>query len=316
MLSSNERRYTAMKDPTDKLLKLAADYTNKELEDISFSLFEAFIVMQITRNGDIKKVSDRFLTTFNYSIEEIELLKLEAIIGNDINSYFLPSVSEGLEKKQHWSGRLYLQNKQSEPINSMVHVIVERHSADYLLFIAPMNNVSEHERWKELALTDELTGLPNKRKFQEWISYQLEKNARIKSTFGLLFIDIDEFKLVNDVYGHVVGDKFLIECAVRFMDVLKGNDQIFRKSGDEFLIIIENVEQMDEICDAIHKQFAKPFHIDSKYIPGSVSIGSAVYPENGKGEESLMNFADRAMYEKKKENKLRGKNDKAKNLND
>lgn len=155
----------------------------------------------------------------------------------------------------------------------------------------------------EMAFTDELTGLPNLRSFRACIQERIEQSKNTTSTFGLLFIDIDNFKNINDAYGHVLGDKFLIEIAKQLV-AEAAKSTVFRKSGDEFLILLKDSSSIERKVQAFQDQLPDVIEIGELQLPLHISIGYSVYPNHGESEEALLNYADKIMYLNKRKNKL------------
>ncbi|MFD2043761.1 diguanylate cyclase domain-containing protein [Ornithinibacillus salinisoli] len=155
-----------------------------------------------------------------------------------------------------------------------------------------------YEKLIKLALTDELTGLSNLRNFRMSLQSLIKQSDEKNKQFGILFLDINHFKSINDKYGHIIGDKLLIECAKRLSEVVKSN--VFHKSGDEFLMIIDDVDQMNNIIVDIQRQFQRDFLIENKPVFCHISIGSSIYPLHGQSEEELLKYADIVMYQHKK----------------
>lgn len=153
---------------------------------------------------------------------------------------------------------------------------------------------------------DKLTGLPNRRLFFEVLERMVLENERDKRKFALLFVDLDGFKDINDNYGHEVGDQVLIEVGNRLLKCIRKSDTVARMGGDEFTIILRNIEDktsVDNLVKKIHTILKKVMHFgDNKCKVGS-SIGVAIYPENGNDSESLLRNADLSMYEIKRNGK-------------
>jgi diguanylate cyclase (GGDEF)-like protein len=146
---------------------------------------------------------------------------------------------------------------------------------------------------------DQLTNAANRflleNRLDEVIAYANRNSAR----FALIYIDLNQFKAVNDVYGHRVGDAYLQQVTQRFSDNLRGMDTLARVGGDEFIALIpaaRSREEVEEIGSRLLRCFDRPFSIESNEITGSASIGIAIYPENGTTKEELKRFADAAMY--------------------
>jgi len=154
-----------------------------------------------------------------------------------------------------------------------------------------------------LASYDTLTGLANRSLLFKQLEQSITTMGENNEHGMLLFIDIDYFKEFNDRYGHPIGDKILQTVAEQITSICREEDILGRLSGDEFLLISENVnskEAIDTIIEKIQNIFRKPHQIDKLSLHISVSIGVALYPENGNTPEILINAADQAMYSVKK----------------
>ena len=155
-----------------------------------------------------------------------------------------------------------------------------------------------------LAYYDALTGLPNRGMFLDRLHQALAFAHREKRSVCLVFLDLDNFKDVNDTYGHDFGDKLLIQVAERLNDTMRESDTLARLGGDEFVVILSSVTSHETIANAaqrIMSVFSLPFLIDDRKIYSSVSVGIAVYPDDGIDTESLLKCADTAMYHAKEE---------------
>jgi diguanylate cyclase (GGDEF)-like protein len=160
---------------------------------------------------------------------------------------------------------------------------------------------TKNKKLYDMANTDALTGLPNRRNFIKKLN-QLIHSGDAQNKFALLFIDLDRFKSINDLYGHKIGDKVLLEVANRLRQILTPNDFIARQSGDEFIVIlnpIQNEEHVQSICQKLNKEFEHPFFIDDYIIVSTISIGCAIYPFGSLSYSELMRYADIALYRSK-----------------
>ena len=150
-----------------------------------------------------------------------------------------------------------------------------------------------------LAYHDELTGLPNRSLIRERVEAIL---ARGQGRFALAFIDIDNFKHINDFYSHAIGDALLVKFVQRISSHLRATDILARMSGDEFVLVLDPVEcreQVVDVIEAIVEHLKQPFLIDGFEIFTSASIGVSFYPEHGCDYEALRRNADTAMYRAK-----------------
>ena len=146
---------------------------------------------------------------------------------------------------------------------------------------------------------DELTGLPNRRLLLDRIESALARCARKHSHMAVLYLDIDDFKQVNDSLGHAVGDALLREVALRLKHCVRAADTVARLGGDEFAIVLEEVHtpaEVSAIADKIRNTIRQPTKIDGLVIETSASIGFALYPDDGTQTDQLLKRADDAMY--------------------
>jgi diguanylate cyclase (GGDEF)-like protein len=146
---------------------------------------------------------------------------------------------------------------------------------------------------------DLLTDIHNRFSLDKRLDTQIEE-ARLKaSIFGLIYIDLDRFKQVNDDYGHHIGDLYLQEVALRMKRQLRPHDILARLGGDEFAAlvpVVRNRAEVEEIAQRLERSFDEPFAIERLNLRGTASIGLALYPEDGATRDSLLNAADIAMY--------------------
>jgi diguanylate cyclase (GGDEF)-like protein len=160
------------------------------------------------------------------------------------------------------------------------------------------------EHNKHLALHDELTGLPNRRLFQDRLSSALDRARRINAQTALLLIDLDHFKNVNDSFGHHVGDLLLRRVADIFAGRVRRSDTVARTGGDEFSVILEvPASRTDalQVCRALLELLKEPLLLEGCVVQTGASIGIAVFPEDASDMESLCIAADQRMYENKNE---------------
>jgi diguanylate cyclase (GGDEF)-like protein len=146
---------------------------------------------------------------------------------------------------------------------------------------------------------DLLTDLHNRFSLDKLLEARIELARLNASTFGLIYIDLDEFKQVNDIYGHQVGDLYLQEVALRMKRQLRSNDRLARLGGDEFAALVSVVPSragIEEIAERLERCLDEPFAVEGYILRGSASVGIAVYPEDGATRDSLLSAADAAMY--------------------
>jgi len=150
-----------------------------------------------------------------------------------------------------------------------------------------------------MAHHDELTGLPNRKFFYERLSHALDRSKRHHKQLAVLFIDLDNFKDVNDMLGHDTGDEVLRYVAKQLRPLTRKADTLARNSGDEFVILIEDVKDTHDcsiVAQKISDRFSAPLHLSNQDVDVTASIGIATFPNDGKSCDELMANADSAMY--------------------
>ncbi|MFC3107052.1 amino acid permease [Undibacterium arcticum] len=158
------------------------------------------------------------------------------------------------------------------------------------------------ERIEYLANFDSLTGLPNRNLFMNRLEQSLIQERRAQGKLGLLFLDIDRFKHINDSFGHAFGDSLLKEFAARLKSVLRERDTVARLGGDEFVIILAGISEYENaarVALKILNAFLQPLSVDGRELHVTTSIGVSVYPEDDDEADALLKHADVAMYRAK-----------------
>lgn len=173
-------------------------------------------------------------------------------------------------------------------------------------YLAIASDISERKaaekRIEFLAYRDVLTGLPNRLLLLDRFSQAAHHADRTDSQMALLFLDLDNFKTINDSLGHAVGDALLKEVAARLTTCVRESDTISRQGGDEFLVVLPDLRGMDAITPVllkIREQLQQPFEFDGHELTTSASIGIAIYPDDGHDFDTLLKKADTAMYQAK-----------------
>jgi diguanylate cyclase (GGDEF)-like protein len=146
---------------------------------------------------------------------------------------------------------------------------------------------------------DLLTDIHNRSSLDRYLEELIEKSKVDGSIFGLVYVDLDEFKQVNDVYGHHIGDLYLQEVSMRMKRQLRSGDMLARLGGDEFAALVPIVRgrsSLDEIAQRLERCFDAPFAVEGYVLRGGASVGVALYPDDGTSSDSLLSAADAAMY--------------------
>ncbi|MGB5337710.1 MAG: EAL domain-containing protein [Gammaproteobacteria bacterium] len=159
-----------------------------------------------------------------------------------------------------------------------------------------------HERINHMAFHDGLTDLPNRELLRDRLGHAINVAQRYNNSVGIMFLDLDRFKTINDTLGHSVGDQLLQLVAGRLSEIVRESDTVARFGGDEFVVIAEQLtdrEQLSDLASKIITCMQEPFHLDAHELFVTTSIGLALYPESGMDVDALIAQADIAMYQVK-----------------
>lgn len=205
---------------------------------------------------------------------------------------------EVVEKRK--DGSLYTADEIITPLKDDQGVITH--------FVAVQNDITvrkqESEREHFLAYHDALTGLPNRVRFVDVLRQAMARSVRSANPLALLYIDVDDFKRVNDSFGHHIGDRLLAAIAERLSAaVRKSTDAVARLSGDEFAVLQADLTDPQSALSLARKlidSLSQPFLLEGLKVESGISIGIAIYPADGETPEDLLGNADKAMYLAKK----------------
>lgn len=177
-------------------------------------------------------------------------------------------------------------------VNRLKNVLREIEIENEQIRIA--EGISRHK-----ALHDPLTGVPNRLLLYDRMAHEIDCADRKGNMVALMFLDMDGFKIINDIYGHDVGDKLLQAFAARITGCIRQSDTVARLGGDEFIVILPDINSRDDVMQIAHKirnHCEKPYDVDGRELTLTVSIGISLYPFDGTDADTLLKKADSAMY--------------------
>ena len=257
------------------------------------------------------------ITDWNKGSENLYGYTKEEVIGRPVNILHHPDdidhitseVISAVEKFGKWTGevRLLHKNGQTGWIESMCVPIFD--SNQLVVGALGVNRditdrVNKTKRFEYLAHHDHLTNIPNRNLLFDRVESLITKSKNDISSFSLLFIDLNKFKIINDTKGHAFGDKVLVETSLRLKQSIPPTDTVARIGGDEFVVLLENItnkSNVSSITRIITNAMRYPFIINDEKIEISCSVGASIYPDDGTTTYALMAAADKAMYNAKHE---------------
>lgn len=272
---------------------------------IAASVFESSLDAIFVSDGRFRLVAANptFESMTGWRFDELEGQPVARLLAGQSTRAAMKAMRRELVHSGYWQGELWSRRRDGSPypcLFSMVRVADEQGKAlHYIGFTKDLSEaMAARKRIEELAFTDPLTGLPNRVLLRERFEMALNYAKRDNSTFAVLFVDLDRFKQINDSLGHGFGDRVLVTVAERLRDCVRQIDTAARIGGDEFMILLANVDAPGAEIAArrILHSISQPVKVDEMSFSLTVSVGIAMYPEDGSDAEELTKNADSAMY--------------------
>lgn len=280
----------------DRELRLAANALGNIAEGVVITDGEDRIV----------SVNDAMVRISGFDRGELVGENLDTLRSGQHGPEFHEDLREAVMRDGVWQGEIFGRRKNGEVYPSLVTMSAVSTADSQRHFVITINDISAHKAYEErldfLSYHDPLTELPNRNLFRERVERGIREAARRSRMTALLFIDLDQFKHVNDSMGHVVGDDFLREIARRLREVTGPDDTVARLGGDEFGVLLEGLDHVDDAASVAQKVLngiRRGFTRHEQEFHPSASIGISCFPDDGEGFEALMKHGEMAMYQAK-----------------
>jgi len=266
-------------------------------------------MMVLDADNNIISINPAFTAITGYSAAEAIGKNPKILIPDKQNNSNYEAVWQALETTGNWQGELWSRHKNGETyvqwlsINSIYHDNGSLHRR-----VGMFSDITEKKQHDDLiwrqANYDVLTDLPNRQMVRNRLKEEIKKSLRTRKPIALLFIDLDRFKEVNDALGHDIGDFLLIDAAGRMLSCVRETDTVGRLGGDEFMIILNELDEIDcieRIARKLLDSLAAPYRLNDELAYISASIGITVYPQDAADLPALLRNADQAMYAAKRQ---------------
>lgn len=305
----------AMMEQSARLVSLALErrQAEEELQKLSRAVEQSPTMVLITdAKGVIEYVNEEFTDVTGYSLSEVQGLTPAVLNAGEAEAGFYQDMWKTIMSGQDWHGEVRNKTKSGQTYWSMLSISPILDDQGVIThFIGVSEDISSQKKTQEqieqLAFYDPLTGLGNRRLFREQLEQELKKVQREHSVFALFYLDLDNFKQVNDTLGHDMGDRLLQTVAERIQQTLRQSDLIARLGGDEFIALLPDINHPAEVglvAQKLLKNICQPLLLGSHEVEVTVSLGITLAPDDGEGWPVLMKNADLAMYRAKR----RGRN--------
>lgn len=280
-----------------------------ELKKLSLAVEQSPASVVITDlEGRIEYVNPKFTEVSGYSQEEV-IGEHTRILGNGhMGADYYDSMWKRLNEGEVWKGEFCNKRKNGTAYwESAVIAPIHGEDGKTTHFLAVKEDISERKAFEqklmEQATHDQLTGLPNRFLAFDRLQQLLQYAERHHQRIAVIYIDLDNFKTVNDSMGHIVGDQLLVQVANRIQQQLRSEDTLARLGGDEFLALVANLDHstrdLRQVVNRLLSALQTHFTLDNREINITSSLGIALYPDDGNDVVSLMSNADMAMYDAK-----------------
>ncbi|MHB0979345.1 MAG: diguanylate cyclase domain-containing protein [Thermoleophilia bacterium] len=265
---------------------------------------EGIVVVTLLDAGrQIIDVNDAFCRLTGRSREDIVGRDISSVYSDRHSAEFYEAMQQTLFTAGEWKGEVWQTRTDGSVFPSWLSLSVTEHDQEHVGhavgIFTDITEIMETEKLRYNATHDALTGLPNRFLLDDRLEYALAYARRVGNGLAILFVDLDNFKDVNDTLGHAHGDALLVEVAGRIVSVLRESDTVGRPGGDEFIVVITDTKdptQVEFTARRLRKAVTSPCHLGTENVHITASIGIALFPKDGMDATSLIHHADLAMY--------------------
>jgi diguanylate cyclase (GGDEF)-like protein/PAS domain S-box-containing protein len=298
------------------LNELRQSHDELRIAATAFESEEGMIVTDAAQN--ILRVNRAFANITGYQPAEALGGTPSNLLYNEHDEAFQQKIWRALEQDRHWQGELRYRHKSGHdyPVWQSISAVVapDGRISHYVIAFSDVSQRKEaEEKIRNLAFFDPLTQLPNRRLLIDRLGHALATAARQHRHGALLFLDFDQFKLLNDTEGHDAGDQLLVEVARRLRSCVRQVDTVARLGGDEFVVLLENLGDhegeaaghAEVVGQKILEAIAHPFMLKEREYHGTMSIGISLFDDSHPSVDELLKRADVAMYQAKSDGRNR-----------
>lgn len=266
-------------------------------------------VMVTDLEGVIVSVNRAFCDITGYTSEEVVGQRPDLLASTPQEREFFDQAWQQLRQAGHWEGEMWSRRKDSTPYAQWMSIATvpdrDGQAGHYVAVFTDVTRIKQaEERLQHLAHHDTLTDLPNRLLISMRLDHAIEAARRQGGMVAVLFIDLDQFKTINDSLGHAAGDELLKAVAKRLYSRVRGEDTLGRQGGDEFVLVLERISRPSEaalVAKNLLELLANPFLLpEGQDVYVQASIGISLFPDNGANAADLMHDADAAMYQAKR----------------
>lgn len=310
------RGMVAQYSEQDEPLRLIGTLQNiTERKHTETQLRQSARVFEYAHEGIMITNADNVITDVNAAFTELTGYTKAEVLGKSPNilksehqsERFYRELWQCLQKNGYWKGEVWNRRRDGTVYAEQLTISALKNQTgeidQYIGIFSDITQIKENQqRLEQLAHFDSLTGLPNRVLLADRFEQALSHANRKGNLLAVAYLDLDDFKPINDRLGHDTGDKLLVAVANRLKESIRADDTISRLGGDEFVLLMpeqESIEQCNTAFDRITEKLIKPYYIDGHALTLSASIGISLYPLDNSDADTLLRHADQAMYSAK-----------------
>jgi diguanylate cyclase (GGDEF)-like protein/PAS domain S-box-containing protein len=286
----------------EEALKQSEDRSRSVVDNIPNAYYE------VDLKGNLQFFNEAYLKLFGYQREEMQGINFRRYVDRKNMDIALRAFAQVYKtgrpiKKMDW--KIINKNGEARHVELSVSLFYDAQGkpAGFRGIIEDTTARHEEEQAiRSLALHDPLTGLSNRVLFYDRLNMAVKRARRAQKMVGVIVLDLDHFKEINDSFGHAAGDALLQEVADRLISTVRDTDTVCRPGGDEFCVVLPSItspHDVAHIAEKIVHAFHRPIHLETGPVSVTASLGAAVYPKNGEDLDLLLQKADKAMYQAK-----------------
>jgi diguanylate cyclase (GGDEF)-like protein/PAS domain S-box-containing protein len=300
-------------DEYDGAIAGVMDVSNQRGQELKLKMLSSAVeqsgtmVMITDKDADIEYVNPKFCEVTGYDKEEILGENASILRSSDMDAEAIADLWATITSGRDWHGELHTKKKEGELFWSLMSIsAIEDENGQISHFVTVIEDVSQlkeaRQQMEQLAYIDTLTGLANRLLFRDRLEQVLKAVQRNKTHAALLYLDLDQFKRVNDSLGHDVGDALLMKVAERLRQCVRHQDTVARMGGDEFVMLLTDVDDMagaSAVARKVLKLMSQPMNLLKHELIITPSIGITLAPHDSLNADILLKNADLAMYRAK-----------------
>ncbi|MGZ4960571.1 MAG: GGDEF/EAL domain-containing response regulator [Methylomonas sp.] len=294
------RNYLLLKQALDKLRLTAKIFEN---------ILESIVITDA--RGYILDVNPAFCRLTGYTRAESIGRTSEFLHADFQDKAFYAEMWRAISTDGYWSGEIWNRTKEGGVYPELISIsaITDAHGAvtHYVGISSDITLLKEHEKQLEhIAHYDALTGIPNRLLLADRMKQNIAQAKRENNMLGVCYLDLDGFKPINDGFGHLIGDRVLVQIARLISDALRECDTVARLGGDEFVVLLPGFHQVEECISAVtrlHEIISQPIQLEGQSFSLTASIGVSIFPNDDNDPDVLLRHADQSMYIAKKSGK-------------